>query len=135
LDAYSRGVRGWQLGRSLDKQLTITALEKALTAYPPPDIHHSDQGCQYATPTYTDLFPGTTMISMAKRGCPTDNGIVERFIRTLKEEHIDYTEYVSFADAVEQIEFWMEIDYMTERIHSALDYLTPSEFEMSQIYV
>jgi putative transposase len=72
---------------------------------------------------------------MSKRGCPTENGIVERFIRTLKEEHIDYTEYASFKDAVEQIEFWMEIEYMTERIHSALDYLTPSEFEMAQIFV
>jgi len=72
---------------------------------------------------------------MSKKGCPTENGIVERFIRTLKEEHIDYTEYVSFKDAVEQIEFWMEIEYMTERIHSALAYLTPSEFEMAQILV
>jgi putative transposase len=96
LDAYSRGVRGWQLGKSLDKQLTISALEKALAAYPPPEIHHSDQESQYATPAYTGLFPETTRISMAKRGCPTENGIVERFIRTLKEEHIDYTEYASF---------------------------------------
>jgi len=135
LDAYSRGVRGWQLGKGLDKQLTISALEKALVANPPPEIHHSDQGSQYATPAYTSLFPETTRISMAKRGCPTENGIVERFIRTLKEEHIDYTEYVSFTDAVEQIEFWMEIEYMTERIHSALDYLTPSEFEMARVSV
>jgi putative transposase len=135
LDAFSRGIRGWQLGKSLDKQLTTSALEKALAAYPPPDIHHSDQGSQYATPAYTGLFPNTTQISMSKRGCPTENGIVERFIRTLKEEHIDYTEYASFKDAVEQIEFWMEIEYMTERIHSALDYLTPSEFEMAQIFV
>ena len=131
LDAYSRGVRGWYLGRSLDKQLTISALMKAFTAYPPPEIHHSDQGGQYATPAYTGLFPGTTRISMSKRGSPTENGIVERFIRTLKEEHIDYTEYDGFTDAVRQIECWMEIEYMTERIHSSLDYLTPLEFEMA----
>jgi putative transposase len=135
LDAYSRGVRGWHLGRGLDKQLTTSALMKAFAAYPPPEIHHSDQGSQYATPAYTDLFPGTTRISMSKRGSPTENGIVERFIRTLKEEHIDYTEYVSFKDAVEQIEFWMEIEYMTERIHSSLDYLTPSEFEIAHVTV
>jgi len=72
---------------------------------------------------------------MAKRGCPTENGIVERFIRTLKEEHIDYTEYANFTDAVVQIDFWMEIEYMTERIHSALDYLTPSEFELAHVSV
>lgn len=135
LDAYSRGVRGWHLGRSLDKQLTISALMKAFAAYPPPDIHHSDQGSQYATPAYTGLFPGTTRISMAKRGRPTENGIVERFIRTLKEEHIDYTEFIGFTDAVKQIEHWMEIEYMTERIHSSLDYLTPSEFEIAHVTV
>jgi transposase InsO family protein len=135
LDAYSRGIRGWQLGRGLDKQLTMAALEKALRSYPPPDIHHSDQGSQYATPAYTDLFPATTRISMAKRGCPTENGIVERFIRTLKEEHIDYTEYDSFTDAFEQIEVWMEVEYMTERIHSSLEYLTPLEFEKAHASV
>lgn len=135
LDAYSRGVRGWQLDRGLAKRLTILALKQALDAYPPPDIHHSDQGGQYATPAYTDLFPATTQISMARSGCPTENGIAERFIRTFKEEHIDYTEYESFADAVEQIKIWMEVEYMTERIHSSLAYLTPSEFEVAQVLV
>jgi putative transposase len=72
---------------------------------------------------------------MSKRGSPTENGIVERFIRTLKEEHIDYTEYDGFEDAVKQIEHWMEIDYMTERIHSSLGYLTPSEFEIAHVIV
>jgi len=129
LDAYSRGVRGWHLSHSLDKQLTIGALEKALAVHPAPEIHHSDQGGQYATPKYTDLFPETTQISMSAAGRPMENGIVERFIRTFKEEHIDYTEYHNFADAVEQIADWLENEYMTERIHSALNYLTPAEFE------
>ena len=70
---------------------------------------------------------------MSNVGCPTENGIAERFIRTFKEEHIDYTEYKNFADAVEQIAYWMEVDYMTERIHSALEYMTPLEFEVLQI--
>jgi len=135
LDAYSRGVRGWQLGRSLEKALTIQALKKALTAYPPPDIHHSDQGVQYATPKYTTLFPETTKISMSNIGCPTENGIVERFFRTFKEEHFDYTEYENYDDAVEQIKFWMEVDYMTNRIHSSLSYLTPFEFEVALVVV
>ena len=129
LDAYSRGIRGWHLSRSLDKQLTITALKKALVAYPAPEMHHSDQGGQYATPEYTDLFPETTQISMSAVARPMENGIVERFIRTFKEEHIDHTEYRDFADASIQIAYWLEVEYMTERMHSALHYLTPAEFE------
>lgn len=82
--AYSWSVKGWHLGRGLDKQLTISALMKAFAAYPPPEIHHSDQGSQYATPVYTEIFPGTTQLSMSNRGSQTENGIVERFIRTLE---------------------------------------------------
>jgi putative transposase len=129
LDAYSRGIRGWELGRNMDKRLTIAALERALAVYPTPTVHHSDQGGQYATPDYTSLLVKSTQISMSAKGRPTENGIVERFIRTFKEEHIDYTEYDSFIDAVEQIKHWLEVEYMTERIHSSLAYLTPFEFE------
>jgi len=77
LDAYSRGVRGWHPGYILEKDLTIQALKNALVVYPPPGIHHSDQGVQYATPKYAILFPVTTQISMSRKGCPTENGIVE----------------------------------------------------------
>jgi transposase InsO family protein len=129
LDAYSRAIRGWHLGLNLDKQLTIQALQMALAHHPAPEYHHSDQGGQYASPRYTRLLPDTTRISMAAVGRPMENGIVERFIRTFKEEHIDYSEYDDFADAFTQIAYWLEIEYMTERIHSALDYLTPAEFE------
>lgn len=129
MDAYSRAIRGWHLSRNLDKQLTIQALKMAIATYPAPMIHHSDQGGQYATPEYTDLFPEETQISMSAVGRPMENGIIERFIRTFKEEHIDYTEYNDFDDAVKQIAYWLEIEYMTERIHSALSYLTPAEFE------
>ena len=129
LDAYSRAIRGWHLSLSLDKQLSIKALQMALANHPAPEYHHSDQGGQYASPKYTDLLPETTQISMSAVGRPMENGIVERFIRTFKEEHIDYTEYRDFADAYSQIAYWLEIEYMTERIHSALDYLTPAEFE------
>jgi len=125
LDAFSRAIRGWELGRSLHKNLTISALEKALSMYPPPGFHHSDQGVQYATPAYTVLLPNTTRISMSNIGQPTENGIAERFIRTFKEEHIDYTEYKNFQDAVDQIKYWMEFEYMAERIHSVLAYMTP----------
>jgi len=129
LDAYSRAIRGWHLSLSLDKQLSIKALQMALAHHPAPQYHHSDQGGQYASPKYTDLLPETTRISMSAVGRPMENGIVERFIRTFKEEHIDYSEYKDFADAYSQIAYWLEVEYMTERIHSALDYLTPAEFE------
>jgi putative transposase len=134
LDAFSRGIRGWHLGYSLEKSLTIAALEMALKNHSAPEIHHSDQGGQYATPRYTQLFPETTKISMSAVGKPTENGIAERFMRTIKEEHIDYTEYDDFNDAVSQIAHWLDMEYMTERIHSALDYLTPVEFEVEHNY-
>ena len=66
---------------------------------------------------------------MSAAGTPTDNALVERFMRTLKEEHIDYSLYRDFADALEQLSHWLEVEYMTERIHSSLSYLTPTEFE------
>jgi putative transposase len=62
-------------------------------------------------------------------GRPAENGIAERFFRTFKEEYFDYTESVNYDDAIEQVKFWLEVDYMTDRIHSSLSYLTPSEFE------
>ena len=134
LDAFSRGVRGWHLGHDLTKRLTITALQNALSCHPPPCIFHSDQGSQYAAWLHTDILFNTGIeISMSRVGTPTDNGLVERFIRTLKEEHVDYAEYDDFDDALRQVQHWLEVEYMTERIHSALDYLTPAEFEVKAI--
>jgi putative transposase len=133
LDACSRGLRGWNLGRSLEKELTIGALKRALDRHPAPEIHHSDQGKQYAATEYIDLLGPTVTISMSATGQPTENGLIERFIRTFKEEHLDYTEYQDFDDAYQQIAHWLEVEYMTERIHSALDYVTPAEFETALI--
>jgi putative transposase len=135
LDAYSRAVRGWHLDFRIDKQLTKQALRMGLSNHPAPEYHHSDQGVQYATPKYLGLLPKTTKISMSSAGRPMENGIVERFIRTFKEEHIDYTEYSNFADAVDQIKFWLEVEYMIGRMHSALGYLTPAEFEEKSLFL
>lgn len=130
LDVFTRGLRGWHLSRNLKScGLTEEALKMALERYPAPDIHHSDQGKQYAASDYRDLLPETTKVSMAAAGTPTENAIVERFMRTLKEEHIDYIDYRGISDAMEQLTEWLEVEYMTERIHSSLDYLTPVEFE------
>jgi putative transposase len=129
LDAYTRAVRGWHLSRNLSQGLTRAALRMALTKGIP-SVHHSDQGAQYAAGDYINLLRSVdAQISMADAGQPTQNGLVERFIRTLKEEHVDYTEYTDFDDARQQIGHWLDVEYMTERIHSALDYATPAEFE------
>jgi putative transposase len=130
LDAFTRGLRGWHLGRSLEaRDLTERALEMALAHHPAPGIHHSDQGKRYAASTYPKLLPDTSRVSMAASGQPTENAIAERFIRTLKEEHVDYSDYRDFDDACEQLANWLEVKYMTERIHMSLNYLTPAEFE------
>lgn len=130
LDAYSRAIRGWHLSRTLEQSLTLTALQKALNAHPAPIFFHSDQGSQYAAHAHTQaLLAAEVQISMSAVGQPTDNAIVERFIRTFKQEHVDYAEYDTFEDACRQIQHWLEVEYMTERIHSALDYVTPAEFE------
>ena len=131
LDAYSRAVRGWALSRSLGQDLSLTALRMALLAGTPM-IFHSDQGSQYSAWLHTDrLHEAGIRISMSQRGKPTQNGIAERFMRTLKDEHVDYADYADFQDAMRQIAHWLEVEYNTQRIHSALGYATPAEFEMA----
>jgi transposase InsO family protein len=129
LDVFTRAVRGWHLSRSLSKSLSLTALDRALEQGTP-QIHHSDQGVQYAATAYVArLQDKGIQVSMSEPGQPTQNAFAERFMRTFKEEHFDYTEYADFDDARRQIAHWIEVEYMTERIHSSLDYLTPAEFE------
>jgi len=129
LDVYPRALRGWQLGRWLDQELTLTALRGAL-AERVPEIHHSDQGVQYAATAYTDLLTEFgAQISMAAQGQPEENGYAERVIRTIREEEIDLSDYHDFAEARAQIGHFIEDVYQRKRIHSALGYLTPVEFE------
>jgi putative transposase len=129
LDIFTRAVRGWHLGRSLSRILAVKALEKALLQGVP-QLHHSDQGVQYASNDYVQLLKDhQVQISMSEPGQPTQNAFAERFMRTFKEEHFDYTEYTDFVDAYQQIEDWIEVDYMTERLHESLGYVPPAEFE------
>ncbi len=131
LDAYTRAVRGWALSRTIDQQLTLAALDMAL-AHGRPSIFHSDQGSQYAAWLHTDrLLEHRIISSMSDKASPSQNGLIERFMRTVKEEHVDYSEYNNFEDAFGQIKHWLEVVYMRERIHQALDYLTPVEFEVA----
>ena len=131
MDVYTRGMRGWCLSRILDQELTLTALRAALTVAVP-GIHHSDQGIQYAAHNYIDLLrQHHIQISMAAIGKAEENGYAERVIRTIKEEEVFLSEYLDFADATYQIGHFIEDVYMTKRIHSALGYLTPAEFELA----
>lgn len=129
MDIFTRSIRGWELSRSLDQQLTLSALRRALTDHVPL-IHHSDQGVQYAATAYTDLLiEYGAQISMATVGKAEENGYAERLIRTIKEEEVDLSDYQDFADAYAQIGYFIEQVYQHKRIHSALAYLTPAEFE------
>jgi transposase InsO family protein len=129
MDVFTRTIRGWNLGRNLDVGLTLTALRNALSLGIP-ENHHSDQGIQYAAQAYTDLLKKYSIqISMAAQGKPEENGYAERFMRTIKEEEVDLSEYRDLDEAREQIGCFIDQVYMQKRIHSALGYLTPVEFE------
>jgi putative transposase len=129
MDVFTRTIRGWHLSRSLDLPLTLNALRMALRKAAPA-IHHSDQGGQYAAHEYVRLLTQCgTQISMAATGKPEENGFAERLMRTIKEEEVDLSEYHDFADAHAQIGHFIDTVYHTKRIHSALGYLTPAEFE------
>ena len=127
MDLFTRDVRGWHLGRTLDSSLTMSALTMALSRGRP-EIHHSDQGVQYADSRYVRLLDGVR-ISMSRKGEPTENGHVERLMRTIKEEEVALSDYDGYGDARSQIGTFLDEVYRHKRVHSALGYLTPAEFE------
>ncbi len=155
LDVFTRSIRGWELGRSLDQQLSLSALRRALADHVPL-IHHSDQGVQYPDPVLSGLGAATAYTDLLREhdiqisiptqfvqywvaaiGKAAENGYAERLMRTIKEEEVDLSDYQDFADAYAQIgrftasseRHWVEQVYLHKRIHSALGYLTPAEFE------
>lgn len=133
LDIYPRAIRGWELGGNLTEALTVAALERALAQHAP-EIHHSDQGVQYAATGYVDrLLRRGIKVSMAARGQPRQNAFAERLMRTLKEEEVYLHEYEDLAEARARIGRFLDDVYMTKRVHSALGYQTPAEFEASVV--
>jgi putative transposase len=129
MDVFTRAIRGWHLSRSLDQGLALAALERALVVSVP-QVHHSDQGVQYAATAYVErLRKRNVNLSMAAIGEPRENGYAERVMRTIKEEEVDLSEYQDFADALRQITRFLDDVYNVKRIHSSLGYLTPREFE------
>ena len=132
LDAFSRRNIGWALDRTLTAELTLTALRMAVSrrAIPPGLVHHSDQGVQYASRDYTEFLQGLGIqISMSRKGNPWDNAACESFIKTLKYEEVYRSEYRDVEEARASIGQFLEKVYNQKRLHSALGYLPPVEFE------
>ena len=134
LDAFSRKVVGWALGRKITSQLAITALEMAIAERQPAAglVHHSDRGVQYACKEYVALLEKQQMIaSMSRPGNPYDNAKCESFMRTLKREEIYLTRYRDLEHLRANLEEFIEQYYNRKRLHSALGYRSPEEFEQA----
>lgn len=134
LDAYSRRVIGWALGRTLEDELTLAALRMALArrTVQPGLVHHSDRGSQYASNDYTGLLKEQGIdISMSRKANPWDNAACESFMKTLKYEEVLRNEYLDLAEALTSIPDFLEKVYNERRLHSALGYVPPAEFEAS----
>lgn len=139
IDAYSRAVIGHSVSDKIDKHLVLEALKMALKSRRIVDakqtlIHHSDQGVQYACKDYTDLltFHGIR-ISMSRKGSPWENGIAESFFKTLKTEEVYINEYKNLREVKKQVFKFIDQVYNTDRLHSSIGYLPPTEFEQQHL--
>jgi putative transposase len=133
LDAFSRKAVGWALSKSLDTSVAMAALDQALHLRKPPPgslIHHSDRGVQYASLAYRQrLSEHDVIISMSRPGNPFDNAKAESFMKTLKTEELNARSFKTIDDARTRIDDFIANIYNTERLYSALGYLSPLEFE------
>ena len=132
LDAHSRRVVGWRLGATLEAELAVGALREALAARRPAPglMHHSDQGVQYASRDYVELLEAHgAVISMSRRGNPYDNAKAESFLKTLKTEEVYLRRYRTLEEARGSIGEFIDEIYNERRLHSALGYRPPAEFE------
>lgn len=135
LDAFSRKAIGWNLGRTLDSRLPLGALEAAIARRQPQPglVHHSDRGTQYASNEYVRRLENCgAHISMSRPARPWENGKCESFIGTLKREEIDARPYASFDELQQHLEEFFGKLYNKVRLHSALEYRSPEEFEEAQ---
>ena len=136
LDAFSRKVVGWAMADHLRASLALDALEMALGSREVIAgglVHHSDRGIQYACGDYiARLEAAGIQPSMSRAGCPYDNAMAESFMKTLKHEEVDASAYRNLAHARDAIGEFIETAYNRQRLHSALAYLSPLEFESNQ---
>jgi putative transposase len=132
LDAWSRLIVGYAIGRSIDARLTTTALNTAIASRQPPPgcIHHSDRGSQYAAQLYRDTLAASGLVgSMGRKGNPYDNAKAESFMKTLKVEAVYPMAFETFDDIVDHLPHFIEETYNKRRLHSSLGYLSPQQFE------
>jgi len=129
MDVFTRMIKAWQIHQHLNPSLTLKPLEEAF-CHSVCEIHHSDQGVQYLSKTYVATLQAHGVeISVARRGCPWENGYAERLIRTLKEEEVHLNDYQNINEAREHIGHFITQVYNYKRPHSALGGLTPIEFQ------
>lgn len=131
IDIYSRKIVGYALGKTLSSQLAITALNMAIANRNTDKlIHHSDQGIQYTCKDYIKILQDHGIrISMSAKGNPYDNAFAESLIKTLKQEEVYLWQYETYQDVIERIPYFILDVYNKKRLHSALDYRPPEEFE------
>jgi len=131
-DKFALWLAAGEIRRTLDAELAVSALRMALEERKPSPglVHHSDRGVQYASHDYTDLLKQRHVtISMSRKGNPYDNAACESFMKTLKQEEVYRNEYIDFQDAYSSISEFLERVYNQKRLHSALGYISPAEFE------
>jgi transposase InsO family protein len=136
LDLFSRRVIGWALSEQIDAELTLAGLRMALEERGSVEgcIHHSDRGVQYACHAYVEALQAAGMrISMARKGNPYDNAAAESFMKTLKYEEVYLWDYQSLEDVKRRVPYFLQEVYNQKRLHSALGYVTPEEFEQAEL--